>query len=67
MSDYLHAKTENVQIFLDNCLKKQKQELIDKFLVKLKNLPIWSSKDNIFTVNQEDINLIIEEYEGENE
>ena len=32
MSDYLHAKTENVQKLLDNCLKKQKQELISEFL-----------------------------------
>ena len=32
MSDYLHAKTENIQKLLDNCLKKQKQELIFEFL-----------------------------------
>ncbi len=32
MSDYLHAKTENVQKLLDNCLKKQKQELIGEFV-----------------------------------
>ena len=28
MSDYLNAKTENVQKLIDNCLKKQKQVLI---------------------------------------
>ena len=32
MSDYLYAKTENVQRLLDNCLKKQKQELISEFV-----------------------------------
>ena len=32
MSDYLHAKTENVQKLLDYCLKKQKQELIEEFV-----------------------------------
>lgn len=30
MTDYMNAKTENVQKFLDNCLKRQKQELIEK-------------------------------------
>ena len=38
MSDYLHAKTENVQKLLDNCLKKQKQELIEAFKIKLEIL-----------------------------
>ena len=32
MSDYLHAKTENVQKLLDNCLKKLKKQLIEEFL-----------------------------------
>ena len=32
MSDYMNAKTENIQKFLDNCLKRQKDELIEEFL-----------------------------------
>ena len=35
MSDYLHAKTENVQKLLDNCLKKQKQEIISEFVKRI--------------------------------
>ncbi len=38
MSDKLNAKTENVQKLLDNCLKKQKQELISEFLDSWDNL-----------------------------
>ena len=38
MSDYIHAKTENVQKLLDNCLKNQKQELISKFQTDLDSL-----------------------------
>jgi len=44
-------------------LKKQKQDLIAEFIQKLKDLPTWSSRDNIFTINQVDINDLIEEYE----
>jgi len=32
MTDYMNAKTENIQKFLDNCLKRQKHELIEEFL-----------------------------------
>lgn len=32
MSDYMNAKTENIQKFLDNCLKRQKHEIIKEIL-----------------------------------
>ena len=47
MSDYLHAKTENVQKLLDNCLKKQKQELISEFLVRISYLYFSLGDDKV--------------------
>ena len=38
-------------------------KLIAEFIQKLKDLPTWSSRDNIFTINQANINDLIEEYE----
>ena len=46
MTDYLWAKTENVQNFLDNALEKQEQELIKKFLYKIRHIPLFWVIDN---------------------
>ena len=46
MTDYLWAKTENVQKFLDNALEKQKQELIEEFLEKLEALEQHATHSN---------------------
>ena len=40
------------------------QGQIAEFIQKLKDLPIWSSINNVFVVNQEFINNLIEEYEA---
>ena len=64
MSDYTHAKVENIQNLIENWLKKQKKKLNAEFIQKLKDLPIWSSINNVFVVNQEFINKLIEEYEA---
>ena len=42
---------------------KIENKLIAEFIQKLKDLPTWSSRDNIFTINQANINDLIEEYE----
>ena len=41
----------------------RKNKLIVGIIQKLKDLPTWSSRDNIFTVNQAYINKLIDEYE----
>ena len=43
---------------------KIENKLIAEFIQKLKDLPTWSSRDNIFTIHQADINELIEEYEA---
>lgn len=50
MSDYLNAKTENVQKFLDKHLEKQKQELISDFLTFLRGL---SEGPNYYQIESE--------------
>ena len=61
MSDYLHAKTENVQKLLDNCLKKQKQELISEFLVKMKDIYFSLGDDKVENLMFAELK---QEYEG---